>query len=172
MHTESDIERTIPFIVSSRSLNQGTLQQGVSHADIAPTVLDHFGMAIPGHYFGFSRAGGAFIGNPDINGDGVIAGDGTGTYEDDDVVAFISLWLTTGTPSDPNPADLNGDFIVDLGDWSILGAENPAMGAAILTGLGVPEPSSLFLVGLGGIALACWRRRQHLACGTKVGLFS
>ncbi|MDC0935445.1 alkaline phosphatase family protein [Pirellulales bacterium] len=142
---QSTIERTIPFIVSSRTLNQGTLPQGVSHADIAPTVLDHFGIPIPAHYAGMSRAGGEFQGNPDINGDGMVSGDGSGMFQDDDVVAFISLWLTTGTPGNPNPADLNGDGIANLADWGILNAADPSMGSAILAALAghsVPEPST------------------------------
>ena len=54
----SDLERRIPFIVSSKSLAQGALPIGVSQVDVAPTVLDHFGMAIPGDYDGVSRASG------------------------------------------------------------------------------------------------------------------
>lgn len=56
---QSSLERTIPFIVSSKNLRQGELSGNVSHADIAPTVLQHFGIAIPQHYAGESRATGA-----------------------------------------------------------------------------------------------------------------
>ena len=55
--------RTIPLIVSSQGLNPGFLEAGdgppISHADVAPTVLDHFGIATPPHYWGASRAAGA-----------------------------------------------------------------------------------------------------------------
>ena len=56
---QSSLERTIPFIVSSQDLRQGELVGNVSHADIAPTVLEHFGFGIPEHYAGISRAAGA-----------------------------------------------------------------------------------------------------------------
>ena len=58
---QSVLERTIPFIVVSKNLNQGELGDGVSHADIAPTVLQHFGLAVPEHYAGISRAEGAEV---------------------------------------------------------------------------------------------------------------
>lgn len=165
---QSTIERTIPLIVSSKSLNSGTLPTGVSHADIAPTVLDHFGMTIPSHYAGISRAGGEFQGNPDINGDGSVSGDGTGMFADDDVVAFVSLWLTTGTPGNPNPADLNGDSIVNLSDWSILNAADPAIGALILAAFEwttVPEPGTAVLCCLA-TGLCCISTRWRYSCNS------
>lgn len=164
---QSELERRIPFIVASESLNQGILPlfpQSVSHADAAPTILDHFGVAIPSHYYGISRAGGGFIGNADINGDLQISGDGTGTFENDDVVAFVSLWQQPSTIESPNPADLNLDGIANMADWAILNAENPSMGAAILAafaGKNVPEPGTCFfaLVFLMGAFL----RRQRVS---------
>ncbi len=81
---QSDLERTIPFVVASQTLKQGTLPsafQGVSHADVAPTVLDHFDIALPSHYWGASRASGAVTINPDLNGDGIVSGDGTGPFD-------------------------------------------------------------------------------------------
>jgi len=158
---QTELERTIPFIVSSKNLNQGGLAEGfpqpVSHADVAPTVLDHFGVTIPSHYFGVSRASGATFSTADINGDGSISGDGTGLFEDDDVVAFISLWLQPNTAENPNPADINQDGIADIRDWSILNAENPAMGAALLTALrgsSAPEPATSLLLALAATAAA------------------
>ncbi len=56
---QSILERTIPFIVVSKHVRQGELPDGVSHADIAPTVMDHFGHSIPQNYWGTSRADGA-----------------------------------------------------------------------------------------------------------------
>ena len=56
---QSALERTIPFIVCSKNLRQGNLTGDVSHADIAPTVLEHFGFEVPDHYTGQSRAAGA-----------------------------------------------------------------------------------------------------------------
>lgn len=56
---QTNLERRIPFIVASKNVGQGKLPAGVSHADIAPTVMDHFGFTIPNHYWGQSRAAGA-----------------------------------------------------------------------------------------------------------------
>jgi len=145
---QSDLERIIPLIVASKNLNQGNLlsfPQAVSQADTAPTILDHFGVAIPDYYYGVSRAAGQLIGDPDINGDGQVQGDGTGTFENDDVVAFISLWLQPNTIENPNPADFNFDGTTDLDDWVFLNRFDPAMGAAVLAALAVPEPGSLAL---------------------------
>jgi hypothetical protein len=55
---QSDLERRIPFIVVSKSAQQGSLLPvpfQVSHADVAPTVLSHFGVPLPEHYAGFPR---------------------------------------------------------------------------------------------------------------------
>ena len=137
--------------------------KGVSHADVAPTVLAHFGVSPPAHYFGTSWAAGGVLGNPDINGDGVVSGDGTGPYATDDVTAFVSYWLHTGPVSTPLPADLNIDGIVDLGDWGILNTANPPMGQAVFAALGQSAPRTGSLVN-GGDRLwahACRRRGSH-----------
>lgn len=53
---QSDAEKNSPLIVSSKSITQGSIQSpnqyGVSNADVAPTVLAHFGLPIPDRYFG------------------------------------------------------------------------------------------------------------------------
>ena len=162
---QSDLERNIPFLVASKTLTQGHLADAVkrvSHADVAPTVLAHFGVAAPAHYFGTSRAAGGILGNPDINGDGIISGDGTGPYATDDVTAFVSHWLHTAPVSAPLPADLNIDGIVNLGDWGILNTANPPMGQAIFAALGqsTPEPSALLMATTAcGLTLTHRRRR-------------
>jgi len=90
--------------------------------------------------------------NPlDINGDGIVSGDGTGLAGVDDVTAFVDGWLNANRHNGISFPDLstivNGDInfdgITDLDDWSLLNAENPAMGAAVLRALAgaVPEPS-------------------------------
>lgn len=148
---QSDLERTIPLIVASQDANQGllsTFPQTSSHADAAPTILDHFGVAIPEHYWGVSRASGSFVGSADINGDGTVSGDGTGPIESDDVTAFVSWWLVPNSLDNPNPADLNLDGIADISDWSILNAANPSMAAAVaahLNRIAIPEPTTAVL---------------------------
>ena len=73
---QSELERRIPFIVSSKQASQDVMdEQGgkpVSHADVAPTVLDHFGIEIPKHYWGASRAGNAAVQRGDFNADGIV----------------------------------------------------------------------------------------------------
>ena len=161
---QTDLERTIPFIVSSPFLNQGTLPalpQGVSQADVAPTVLDHFDVPLPAHYWGVSRASGAVSINPDLNGDGIVSGDGTGPFAEDDVTAFVSYWLLPNTAADPNPADFNLDGIANLQDWAILNRELPQMGRRVAQALAVPEPGVAALSGWGllGAIVRLLRRR-------------
>ena len=160
---QSFLERTIPFIVSSKSVNQGSLPSfpaTVAQIDVAPTVLDHFGVAIPENYVGFSRATGASALTPDINGDGVVFGDGTGPAASDDVTAFIALWLQPNTIESPNPADLNLDGIANLADWAILNAADAAMGQAAMQHLSnAPEPSGAALIMLGLLVLMRGRAR-------------
>tara|TARA_Y100000590_G_C15634932_1_gene982581 strand:- start:88 stop:1425 length:1338 start_codon:yes stop_codon:yes gene_type:complete len=58
---QSELERRVPFIISSKELIKGTLDYfntNVSIADVAPSVLDHFGLDIPDRYAGISRAKG------------------------------------------------------------------------------------------------------------------
>lgn len=55
---QSDIERTVPLIISSSSAIQGGLlgaDQPVSIVDVAPTVLTHFDLSVPGNMAGVSR---------------------------------------------------------------------------------------------------------------------
>ena len=156
---QSELERRIPYMVSSKSLSQGGLPQGVSHADVAPTVLDHFGVAIPGYYYGTSRAQGAFIGNPDLTGDGEV--------DIDDVTAFVPLWLEPNTIQNPNQADLNGDGIADLADWSVLNAAlNPPASSVAGGRRGVPEPASALLLALAILGSAIGARASKTALRT------
>ena len=96
----------------------------------------------------------------DINGDGSISGDGTGSAATDDVTAFVDGWLfenrhngiTFGDLDTIAHGDINFDGITDLEDWSLLNAANPAMGAAVLQSLAaVPEPGSCLLLALAGL---------------------
>ncbi len=73
---QSELERRIPFIVSSKRVSQDAMDASdgtpISHADVAPTVLDHFGIEIPGRYWGASRAGRVAVASGDFNLDGVV----------------------------------------------------------------------------------------------------
>jgi len=56
---QSNLERTIPFIVSSQTISQGYIPSASgqdSHADVAPTVLSHMGIAVPTHIAGGDQA--------------------------------------------------------------------------------------------------------------------
>jgi len=50
---------TIPFIVSSRTLEAGQLPDGTRNIDVAPTVLTHFDVDIPSELTGSTRTVGA-----------------------------------------------------------------------------------------------------------------
>ena len=161
----SELERTVPFIVSSQSLRQGYLTTPiggeVSHADVAPTVLDHFGVAIPGYYAGFSRAAGPGS-DPDINGDTFV--------NQDDVTAFVALWLHPNTIDNPNPADLNTDGIADLDDAFILHEALKAAGGigfdlSLLAA--VPEPSTSVLVSFAAFTLFALRLHRSAPAVTS-----
>lgn len=57
---QSDVERNVPLIVSSKSITQGGIlanSYGVAIVDIAPTVLEHFNVSIPSYYAGNPVAG-------------------------------------------------------------------------------------------------------------------
>ena len=87
----------------------------------------------------------------DVNQDGFVAGDGTGTVDSDDVSAFVAGWRTTdhGTILEMvRHGDLNLNGITDLEDWSIFNEVSPSMGLAIAHSLrvqDVPEPRALML---------------------------
>ena len=101
----------------------------------------------------------------DVNLDGQVSGDGTGPAASDDVRAFVDGWLfrnelngvLVGDLVTRANGDLNFDGVTDLGDFSILNAANPSMGAAIRNYL-VPEPSGCAL-GLLSLTALLGRRR-------------
>jgi len=103
----------------------------------------------------------------DINGDGVVNGNGLGDPMDDDVSAFVKGWMTTGHVSlraQKAAGDLNFDGITNLADWRILNAEFPSMGAAIAAALegesAVPEPRSCALALAAVVAAVAARNRS------------
>jgi hypothetical protein len=84
-------------------------------------------------------------------------------YEDDDVTAFVSLWLQPSMPQNANPADFNYDGIADLEDWAILNAELPEMATAVAHALAVnvPEPSTFALCCIFGTLAMLNRKRDR-----------
>ena len=103
----------------------------------------------------------------DVNMDGVVAGDGTGPAASDDVRAFVEGWRTrnelngvlVGDLSTRMSGDLDFDGIVDLRDFSILNAANPALAMAVRDQLTVPEPSGALLCLLALAGFGRIRRR-------------
>ena len=100
----------------------------------------------------------------DINQDGMIAGDGTGLWQNDDITAFVAGWGTRGhtTPLDKLMAgDINLDGRTNLADWYLLAESlNAAQGANLAEGLSlaaltsgsgtqVAEPGTMAILLLG-----------------------
>ena len=64
------MERTIPFIISSKNATQGFVPSDSylpSQVDVAPTVLSHFGVAKPANYVGQSVGSGPSIGGSTLS---------------------------------------------------------------------------------------------------------
>lgn len=143
---QSSIERTIPLIVASKQVVQGRAGPPpggvpISHADVAPTVLEHFGMAIPDRYAGQSRARGIL---PDFTADGQINGDDLQVFEQNFGVVFRNAPLHSDGNSD-------GDFDVDGADF--IAWQRHADAAATTV---VPEPKSFALLAW----VIVWKRRS------------
>ena len=72
--------------------------------------------------------------------------------------------LTTDLPCAGN-ADVNGDGVVDIGDFTIwadnFGNTAGASGSPGSSPTAVPEPSSFALLGIGGLALYAFIRRRR-----------
>jgi hypothetical protein len=116
---------------------------------------------------GFSVSG-------DLNLDGVLSGDGTGSATTDDVSAFVQGWgyqQAGASVTSWKKGDLNLDGVVNVNDFfamrSALVTANLGAGASALSqmlGATVPEPTSVFLaVCAFGFGLSQKRRRSCLA---------
>ena len=104
----------------------------------------------------------------DVNLDGFVNGDGTGTFDDDDVAAFILGWGTTGHANTEIAwmnGDMNFDGRTDFADWSILRANHESPGnldlVELLGGSQVPEPASVVLAVIVACAAVNTRRRRR-----------
>jgi len=64
---QTDMERTVPIIIASKNVAQGFVPTSAGHvtsqADLAPTVLNHFGVATPAHYAGQAIGGDKLLNN-------------------------------------------------------------------------------------------------------------
>jgi hypothetical protein len=109
----------------------------------------------------------------DVNGDGVVNGDGTGAPGADDVRFFIDHWLDQRVvnniiigdlTSRTMMGDLNFDGRTSLADWAILRGAHAA-GASLdlgaLLGASIPEPTTAWLGSLALAALGGSFRRRH-----------
>jgi hypothetical protein len=143
----------VPYVISGNSVPDGVqLGQGTLR-DIVPTALYHlgidpFGLPLDGTVRGLTVTPPNGI-IADLNQDGAVSGDGSGTAATDDVTTFVAGWMSTGAGSIVDRyarGDVNLNGITDLADWAILNRENAALGAAALRHLsGVPEPTTLLL---------------------------
>lgn len=151
---QSALERRIPFIVASRDVRQGSMTDpvlGVSHADVAPTVLDHFGIAAPAWYAGGSRALGGGVEGVDLNGDGVVSSADWTTF-----LAGASIDLTGLTPVEAYLAgDLDLDGEHDLDDFVRFRTEYAA--AQQTAGSTVPEPPTAAMLVAISVAIVLGR---------------
>ena len=108
----------------------------------------------------------------DVNLDGVVTGDGTGSWATDDVTAFVQGWNWQQAQANVvswKKGDLNLDGVTNVNDFflmrSALNNAGLGAGASSLSGLFgtgvVPEPSCLILAA-GAIGFALFRRRPRL----------
>jgi hypothetical protein len=116
----------------------------------------------------------AFSINGDVNLDGILSGDGSGTATTDDVTAFVQGWgwqQGSANVTSWKKGDLNLDGIVNVNDFFLmrgalvtanLGAGASALGELLGSGA-VPEPTSALLAAFAiGYGL-CGRRGRRRA---------
>jgi sialidase-1 len=106
----------------------------------------------------------------DVNQDGFVAGDGTGSPLDDDVSAFLAGWGSTGLPGGLESylhGDLDFNGVTDIYDLSIFRSALLAAGAN--ADISVPEPSSGVLamfLALPAIGVVRFRRTARKRNGS------
>ena len=112
----------------------------------------------------------------DVNKDGAVNGDGSGSVATDDVAAFVAGYgfenriagahntLTAGDWITWDSGDMNHDGVTNLLDWHLLKTNHPTPAlldlGALLSGASVPEPTTaaLLLLGIAGSGLFTRRR--------------
>ena len=108
----------------------------------------------------------------DVNGDGVVNGNGSGPAATDDVRFFIDHWLDErrvnnfligDLTSRTTMGDLNFDGRTSLADWAILRGAHGAgasLDLASLLGASIPEPTTVMLGGLALFMMGGFYRRR------------
>lgn len=153
---QSTIERTIPFMVAGKSVEQGTLLAGavpISQADVGPTILDHFGLAIPSYYYGEPRGDLAIVPG-DMNGDAIVSIADWVTFRSEASASLVGL----GQIDAYRRGDLNLDGMHSLVDFTMFRDAYVASGGAA-TDLAVPEPATSVLLATALLAIPLFRRR-------------
>ena len=151
----------VPFIVSGPSVDDGIALQKGTLRDLSSTALWHLGIdpflaGLDGTVRGLTVLPPSGI-EGDLNGDGIVSGNGFGPAATDDVTAFLDGWLIQGGGSIVDRygrGDINLDGITNLSDWALLHNINAPLAQTIgLRMAGIPEPSSILLltVCLGSI---------------------
>jgi hypothetical protein len=109
----------------------------------------------------------------DVNGDGLVNGNGTGPAASDDVRFFIDHWLDQRVvnglqvgdlTSRTTMGDLNFDGRTSLADWAMLRAAHGAgasLDLASLLGASIPEPSTAAIAVAGLVVLGSALRRRR-----------
>ncbi len=110
----------------------------------------------------------------DVNGDGVVNGNGSGQAATDDVRFFVDHWLDErrvnniiigDLTSRTTMGDLNFDGRTTLADWAILRTAHVGGAsldlAALLGGGGVPEPSTFALISITAMSMVGLTRRRR-----------
>lgn len=111
------------------------------------------------------------IPDADVNFDGVVAGNGTGSVATDDVSAFVSYYgnrnlvgmLAIGDWNSRQEGDLNFDGLTNISDAimlrdALLAAGSGSFDFGLLAGAAVPEPSASALALLAGFVCWGWKR--------------
>lgn len=109
----------------------------------------------------------------DVNLDGIVSGDGTGAWQNDDVTAFVAGWgfdngAGAGDYQSWIKGDLNLDGRVDVRDFFLLrNALNTEISNGVLAtlfsggGQHIPEPASLLLGVIAAAFVGLRSRRRH-----------